>query len=57
MYEHLVRLLCAAILAILIKGSVALFGHSIAWWVAALIALVAVYGGFLILDPDRGWGE
>jgi hypothetical protein len=39
-------------LAALIKAGVALAGHSIAWWLAALIAAVLVYGGFLIIDGD-----
>ncbi len=42
----------SALLTLLIKAGVALFGHSIAWWLAALIALVVVFGGFLILDGD-----
>jgi hypothetical protein len=43
----LYKLIISACLTLIIKGGVALAGHSIAWWVAGLIALVAVFGGFL----------
>lgn len=45
-------LIFSAILTLLIKGGVALTGHSIAWVWAAFIALVIVYGGILIIDGD-----
>lgn len=51
----LLRVLLAAVLALAIKGGVALFHHSIAWWAAALIALVFVFGGVLILGDDSDW--
>lgn len=53
--DFLLRLIFSAILALAIKGGVALFHHSIAWWAAALIALVIVFGGFLILSGDGWW--
>lgn len=46
------RLIASAALAAIIKGGVALTGHSIHWVWTALIALVIVYGGWLILDGD-----
>lgn len=55
MTEFLWKVLASAVLTVLIKGGVALFQHSIAWWTAALIALVVVFGGFLILDSDGDW--
>ena len=55
MTEFLWKVLASAVLTVLIKGGVALFQHSIAWWAAALIALVVVFGGFLILDSDGDW--
>jgi hypothetical protein len=51
----LLKLALTALLALAIKGGVALANHSIAWWAAALIAFVVVFGGFLILDSDDGW--
>jgi hypothetical protein len=58
--------LVGAFLTVLIKLGVALCGHSIAWWVAAIIALFAqALGCFLIgfddldgpddLDGLGGW--
>jgi hypothetical protein len=52
MAGHTFRLLVSAVLAALIKGGVALFGHSIAWIWAIVIALVIVYGGFLLIEGD-----
>jgi hypothetical protein len=46
------RLIASAALAAIIKGGVALTGHSIHLVWAVLIALVVVYGGWLILDGD-----
>lgn len=46
----------SALLTLGIKGGVAIAGHWIAWWAAALIALAVVFGGFLFLDGDTdGW--
>ncbi|GAB3162172.1 hypothetical protein GCM10027258_80670 [Amycolatopsis stemonae] len=54
--ESLVKLAFAAVLALLIIGVVALFGHHIGWWTAYIISVVAVFGGVLILDDDGdGW--
>lgn len=50
-----VRLLISAVLTVAIKGGVAMFNHSIAWWAAALIALVIVFGGFLIFGDSEEW--
>lgn len=55
MTEFLLKLLASALLTVLIKGGVALLQHSIAWWAAALISLVVVFGGFLILSSDGDW--
>lgn len=56
MAEFLIKLLISAVVTLLIKGGVALFDHWIAWWLAALIALVVVFGGWLILaDTDGAW--
>lgn len=56
MNEFVAKLAVSALLALLIKGGVALFGHWIAWWLAALIALVVVFGGWLIIvDSDGAW--
>ena len=52
MNEFLARLIVSAVLTLIIKGVVALFEHSITWWLAALIALVVVFGGWLIIDSD-----
>ena len=50
--EFIFKLLGSAFLALLIKGGVALAGHSIAWMWAAIIAIVVVFGGFIILSED-----
>ncbi|MEU7170363.1 hypothetical protein ABZ949_02580 [Micromonospora tulbaghiae] len=56
MAEFLWKLLASAILTLLIKGGVAMFDHWIAWWLAAAIALVLVFGGWLIItNLDEGW--
>ncbi len=56
MNEFVAKLAVSALLALLIKGGVALFGHWIAWWLAALIALAVVFGGWLIIvDSDGAW--
>lgn len=56
MTETLVKLLLAAALTLAIKGGVALAGHWIAWWLAALISLAVVFGGWLLIaDTDGAW--
>ena len=55
--ELAIRVALSVILTLAIKGGVALFHHSIAWWAAALIALVVVFGGVLILGDSDGWWE
>lgn len=56
MAEFFAKLLLSAVVTLLIKGGVALFHHSIAWWLAALIALVFVFGGWLIItNIDGAW--
>ena len=47
-----IRLFFSALIAAAIKGLVAWSGHSIAWVWAIVIALVCVFGGWLILDGD-----
>lgn len=49
---HGVCALMAALLAVCIKAGVAVAGHSIHWLLAVLIALVLVYGGFVVIDGD-----
>lgn len=44
MGEALARLAATVVLTLLIKEGVALTGHWIAWWLAAVIALVLVFG-------------
>ena len=46
------RLIGSALLAVVIKVGVALAGLHIGWLWAALIALVVVFGGFLLLSED-----
>ncbi len=56
MTEFFAKLLLYAVVTLLIKGGVALFDHSIAWWLAGLIALVFVFGGWLIItNIDGAW--
>lgn len=56
MAEFLLKLFISGGLAVAIKGGFALFGASIAWWLAALISLVVVFGGWLIIvDSDGAW--
>lgn len=56
MAEFLLKLFISAGITVAIKGVVALFGASIAWWLAALIALVVMFGGWLIIvDSDGAW--
>lgn len=56
MAELLVKLAVSALLTLLIKGGVALFNHWIAWWLAAVISLAVVFGGWLIfIDGDGAW--
>lgn len=56
MSEFVAKLAVSAVITLLIKGGVALFGHWIAWWLAALIALVVTFGGWLIIsDTDGAW--
>lgn len=54
MVEFLAKLLVSAALTVLIKAGVAFFDHWIAWWLAALIALVVVFGGWLIITNVDG---
>jgi hypothetical protein len=44
--------LVSLVLTPIVKGAVALSGHSIAWLWAAVIALFLTFGGVLILDSD-----
>lgn len=57
MSEFLIKLVLSVVMTIVVKGVVALFGASIAWWLAAIIALVLVFGGWFILvdSDDLGW--
>lgn len=52
MTEFLIKAVLSAALTLLIKGGVAAFGHSIAWWAAGVIAVVLVFGGWLVLSGD-----
>lgn len=56
MGEFLLKAFLSAMLMLLIKGGVAMAGHWIAWWMAALIALAVVFGGWLVIvDSDADW--
>jgi len=57
MAEFLLKLLISVMLTAAIKVGVTVLGHWIAWWLAALIALVVVFGGWLIIgdDLDGAW--
>lgn len=56
MNEFLVKLGLSTLLTFLLKGGVALFGHSIAWWLATIISLALVFGGwFIFIDTDGGF--
>lgn len=56
MPEFLIKLVLSAVATLCIKGGVALFGHSIHWVLAGIIALIVVFGGWLlIVDSDGGW--
>lgn len=56
MAEFVAKLVISAVFTLIIKGGVALFGHSIAWWLAAVIALVLAFGGwFIFIDGDGVW--
>lgn len=52
MHDTIVRFILSLLVMFAIKGGVALVGHNIAWVWAALIALVLVYGGWLIISGD-----
>jgi hypothetical protein len=54
--EFLIKLAITAVLTLAIKAGVALADHWIAWWLAALISLVVVFGGwFVLVDSDGAW--
>jgi hypothetical protein len=56
MAEFIFKLFVSVGITAAIKAGVAIFGGSIAWWLAALIALVVVFGGWLlIVDSDGAW--
>lgn len=56
MAEFVFKLFVSVGITAAIKAGVAIFGGSIAWWLAALIALVVVFGGWLlIVDSDGAW--
>jgi hypothetical protein len=56
MPEFLIKLAISIALTLVIKVGVAAFGHWIAWWLAGLIALVVVFGGWLIVtNTDGAW--
>lgn len=56
MAEFLLKLFISGGITVAIKAIAALAGLSIAWWLAALIALVVTFGGWLIIvDSDGAW--
>lgn len=55
MGEFLIKVALSAAVALLVKGGVAMAGHWVAWWLAALIGLVVVFGGWLIIVDGDGW--
>ena len=46
------KLLLSGGFAMVIWSLVACAGHSIAWWLAALIALMLVFGGWPLIDGE-----
>jgi len=57
MAEFVIELLLAVALTLAIKGGFAVADRWIAWWLAALIAVTVVFGGwFILVDTDGGWG-
>ena len=54
MNKFLAKLALSAALTPIIKGGVALFQSSIAWWLAALVALGIVFVGEWLLNSDGG---
>lgn len=46
MTEFLIKLALSAVAALVIKGGVALYGNSLAWWIAAVLAFGLVFGGW-----------
>lgn len=56
MGEVLFKSLLTVVLTLLIKGGVAMAGHWIAWWLAAVIAFIVIFGGWLIIvNIDEVW--
>lgn len=54
--EFLIKLLISAAFTVLIKAGVAFFDHWVAWWLAAVIAVVLTFGGwFFIFNADEAW--
>ncbi len=51
MNEFLAKLGLSAVVALLIKGGFALFGSSVAWWIAGVAGLAIVFLGEWFL-PD-----
>jgi hypothetical protein len=55
MADFLIKLVLSVALTLIIKGGFALFDASIPWLIAAIAALVIVFGvWFIIVDAD-GW--
>lgn len=48
------KLLLSALLTPCVKGGFSLLGLSVAWWIAAAIGLVVVFGGWLIIGNSDG---
>ncbi|MET0415802.1 MAG: hypothetical protein ABW022_07255 [Actinoplanes sp.] len=57
MNEFLLKLLLSAVVALVVKRGVALLGSSIAWWIAAVIGLVLVFGGWFFWVHSDGLAD
>lgn len=52
MNEFWGKVIASGVLTLLIKVLVACAGHWIAWWLAGVISLVVVFGGWFFIDGD-----
>jgi hypothetical protein len=55
MAEFLIKLAFSAFLTLVIKGVVAIAGASVAWWIAVIVALAIVFGGWFIVVHSDDW--
>lgn len=50
-----VKVVISVVLALLIMGGFALFGHHIVWWGAAMLGFALVFGVWEIATADDDW--